>query len=98
MSKETEQAVTAKCEELKNMLLEKNRRYGDSALNPRRVFSTADSLEQLRVRMDDKLSRIANLAKIDGDSEDAWFDLAGYIVLYIIGKERQRKGGAADGQ
>ncbi len=81
-------AIAAKCDELKAMLLEKNRRYGDSALNPRRVFSKSDPLEQLRVRMDDKLSRISNLAEVDGDSEDACMDLAGYLLLYLVARQR----------
>ena len=28
---------------IKKLLLEKNRRYGDSALNPRRIFSKLDN-------------------------------------------------------
>ena len=44
---------------IEDMLVEKNAAYGDSALNPVRVFSKADPLEQLRVRIDDKLSRLA---------------------------------------
>jgi len=33
--------------------------YGNLALAPLRIFSRADPVEQLNVRIDDKLSRIA---------------------------------------
>ena len=42
------------CHEVAQMLIEKNVSYGDSALNPIRLFSGADSQEQLKVRIDDK--------------------------------------------
>jgi len=43
---------------IKQMLLQKNEAYGDSALTPVRIFSKASPIEQLLVRIDDKLSRI----------------------------------------
>lgn len=77
------------CDRLKNLLLEKNRKYGDSALNPCRVFSKSDAVEQLKVRMDDKLSRIRN-AQSDED-EDVYMDLAGYLVLMMVAREDKRR-------
>ena len=81
----TAERIAAKCDELKAMLLEKNRKYGDSALNPCRVFSRANSVEQILVRIDDKLSRIQN--RQNDDDEDAVMDLAGYLILLMIAKE-----------
>jgi hypothetical protein len=75
------------CDEVKRLLLEKNRKYGDAALSPVRIFSKANSAEQLRVRIDDKLSRIANGA-LDED-EDPLLDLIGYLVLLKISMNRQ---------
>jgi hypothetical protein len=66
------------------MLIEKNRKYGNSALEPVRIFSRADTAEQIRVRIDDKLSRIRTQA--DDDDEDAYMDLAGYLVLYLMAR------------
>ena len=60
-------------------LTEKNRRYGDSAASPLRVFSHAETDEQLRVRIDDKLSRIARGTGVD--DEDTLLDLCGYLAL-----------------
>lgn len=72
--------------DLYDLLCEKNRKYGDSALNPVRIMSKADSMEQIKVRIDDKLNRIMN-QQID-DDEDAEKDLFGYLALYHIAKLR----------
>lgn len=65
------------------MLEEKNAQYGDSASNPLRIFSKATSDEGLRVRIDDKLSRIA---RGNGQgNEDAIKDLIGYLALLATG-------------
>ncbi len=77
----TADLIRTECETIAGMLLEKNRAYGNSALNPVRVFSTADPVEQLRVRIDDKLSR---LARGSGDGEYTILDLIGYLVLLRI--------------
>ncbi len=52
------------CLEVAQMLIEKNISYGNSALDPIRIFSTADSTEQLKVRIDDKLNRVKNNRRI----------------------------------
>lgn len=80
--------IAAVCDELKALLLDKNRRYGNSALQPMRVFSKADPIEQINVRLDDKLSRLLS-AQAD-DEEDAEFDLLGYLVLKRVAKKLQR--------
>jgi ribosomal protein L37E len=71
--------------ELRSMLLAKNAAYGDSALNPVRVFSQADPVEQLRVRIDDKISRLMRGAAC---GEDTVGDLMGYLVLLKIAEGR----------
>lgn len=63
------------------MLKRKNKAYGNSALEPLRIFSKADDIEQLKVRIDDKLSRIRNGV---ADGEDAELDLVGYLVIKRI--------------
>lgn len=73
------------CEEVKEMLLDKNRKYGDSALNPQRIFSKANPIEQINVRIDDKLSRIKS-GQGDED-EDVESDLLGYLVLKNVAKK-----------
>lgn len=67
-------------------LVTKNKAYGDSALNPVRIFSKADPTEQLRVRVDDKLSR---LARGEDAGEDTVLDLIGYLVLLRIAEGKK---------
>lgn len=72
--------------EVRDTLIAKNKAYGNSALEPVRVFSTADPVEQLRVRIDDKLSRLKSSAV---DNEDTVLDLMGYLVLLRIATRKQ---------
>ena len=82
------------CDEIRDMLIKKNESYGDSALNPRRVFSKAPSDEQLKVRIDDKLNRVA---QGNGDfGEDVILDLIGYFILYRIWQRRNQKNPAPE--
>ena len=71
--------------EIGTMLLNKNRKYGDSALNPSRIFSKSSPEEQIRVRIDDKLSRIKN--QQDDEDEDVIKDLIGYLILLRIARK-----------
>lgn len=67
------------------MLIEKNRKYGNSALEPQRIFSKASAVEQIKVRIDDKLSRMKN--QQNDEDEDVISDLIGYLILLKIAKE-----------
>jgi len=86
MTFDSQQKIAEVCDDIKNMLIEKNMKYGDSALNPIRVMSQADSVEQIKVRIDDKLNRLSQ-GHID-DDEDVINDLIGYFVLLKIAKEQ----------
>jgi hypothetical protein len=74
------------CRQIEKMLVEKNLAYGDSALDPVRIFSKATNIEQLLVRIDDKLSRFARGTDYPGDNDIE--DLIGYLVLLKIANER----------
>jgi hypothetical protein len=75
--------VRAELARVEAVLLEKNAAYGNSALEPVRVFSRASTVEQILVRIDDKLSR---LARGSGAGEDVELDLVGYLVLLRIAR------------
>lgn len=75
------------CNGIASLVIDKNRKYGNSALSPMRIFSKADALEQILVRIDDKLARISN-QNID-DDEDVIKDLIGYLVLLQIALSRK---------
>lgn len=79
------EAILRECSSLAEMLIEKNIAYGDSAMNPVRVFARdIDARAQILVRIDDKLSRIA---RGHAAGEDAVLDLLGYLILYRISSE-----------
>ncbi len=74
------------CDSVADMLIKKNESYGDSALSPLRCFSRLDPEEGLRVRIDDKISRL-----ICGDrrfNEDTEMDLMGYLILLRVARLR----------
>lgn len=73
------QEILQQVKRIANMLIEKNAKYGNSALRPKRIFSRVDPIEQINIRIDDKLSRIAN--QNANDDEDAEMDLIGYLIL-----------------
>lgn len=85
MSDVFEADVRAVLAEVGDMLIEKNRAYGNSALDPVRVFSRASVVEQLLVRIDDKLSR---LARGSAAGEDVEKDLLGYLVILRVARKR----------
>jgi hypothetical protein len=91
MTDDIRQLIIHECDALKALLLLKNEKYGNSALEPTRVFSKADPVEQLRVRIDDKLSRIRTSGESAAD-EDTTQDLMGYLVLLRVAAKLQKRG------
>lgn len=85
---DTQTHISIICDQVKELLLEKNKKYGDSALNPARVFSQASPVEQILVRIDDKLNRIKQGAGLLANDEDVIMDLIGYLVLLKIALNR----------
>jgi len=63
-----------------DLLIRKNRAYGNTALNPTNVFSKLSAKEAICARIDDKLSRISNTGLHD-ETEDTVDDLIGYLLL-----------------
>jgi len=76
--------IRTECDELADMLIAKNQKYGNSALEPMRVFSRASPVEQILTRIDDKISRL-RVASLDED-EDVVLDLLGYLVLLRVAR------------
>ena len=69
--------------EIRELLVSKNLKYGNSALEPLGVFSQLSAKDGLLVRIDDKLKRIKN-GSLEKDDEDVINDLVGYLVLLKI--------------
>lgn len=87
----TQLQIAKICDDIKHLLLSKNEKYGDSALNPCRIFSQASTVEQLLVRIDDKLNRIQKGAGLLASDEDVINDLIGYLVLLKIALEKTQQ-------
>lgn len=79
--------IQAECRRVEAILLDKNKQYGNSALEPMRIFSRANPEEQLLVRIDDKLSRLVNRT----DPEDVILDLIGYLILLRVARSTKKE-------
>ena len=75
--------------EIRELLITKNIKYGNSALEPLGVFSKLSAKEGILVRIDDKLKRIKN-GSLEKDDEDVINDLIGYLVLLKIQTQEER--------
>ncbi len=80
--------IDRECAAIAELLKAKNEEYGNGALKPLRLFSKADPIEQLNVRIDDKLSRLYR--GITGQ-EDTTLDLIGYLILRRIAQRGQKE-------
>jgi hypothetical protein len=83
-----ENEIVKTCHEICQLLVEKNRKYGNSAFKPKRIFSKCTNIEQLLVRIDDKLSRISS-SGMQSPDEDTLNDLIGYLILLKIVTEKE---------
>jgi len=86
MSKQTQADIRRIAKEIGELVVAKNEAYGDSAVDPVRIFSKATPVEQILVRLDDKLSRFARGHSYPGDNDID--DIMGYLILLKIAKER----------
>jgi len=81
---ETQQKISDICDNLKEFLIEKNRRYGNSALEPMKIFGDFDAEDLLKIRLTDKIMRIKN-SEIDRKND--YIDMLGYIILLCVSKD-----------
>jgi hypothetical protein len=81
--------IKSECDALKALLLEKNEAYGSSIFEPVRIFSKADTEEQILTRIDDKLSRVMRGKEFQGD--DTLSDLVGYLLMLKIFRKINKK-------
>ena len=90
----TEDSFRMKCAKIAatvvNLLAEKNEQYGDSAFDPIRFFSDLPPDAGLRVRIDDKLSRLMRGSDTIESDIDVIEDLIGYFILLRLTMEDER--------
>ena len=78
-----------KAKEILDLLKEKNKAYGNSALEPANIFSQANAIDSLCARIDDKLMRIKNKGIYDA-TEDTILDLIGYLLLLSMAIDKEK--------
>lgn len=90
LEKEVASSTQCKIKEIlsamQDLLLYKNQKYGDSAINPLQVFTkhiqhVEPSTAAILVRLDDKLSRVRNAEELRINDVS---DILGYCTLLLI--------------
>jgi len=77
-----EENITSVLNSLCDLIVEKNRRYGDSALEPVRLFAPRiEPGDAIRIRLDDKLARVRNSGEL---RKNDVADIMGYLCLLCI--------------
>ena len=79
----TQQKIAEITEAMRDLLLYKNQKYGDSALNPKKIFYKGDAQNSILIRLDDKLGRIMANADAAPRINDV-ADIIGYCTLLLI--------------
>ena len=78
---ESQKKIVEICDSMKDLLLYKNQKYGDSALNPNNIFYKGDSTNSIKIRLDDKIGRIKNCEEIRVNDV---CDIIGYCTLLLV--------------
>jgi len=66
---------------IQELLLEKNKRYGDAAINPTNTFSKLSGNASIKIRLDDKINRVKASEEIRVNDV---CDIIGYCTLLLI--------------
>lgn len=80
---ETQNHIVNVCEGIKDLLLYKNKKYGDAALNPRKIFYKGNSTNSILIRLNDKITRIENNTEEIPRINDI-ADTIGYSILLLV--------------
>ena len=79
----TQQKIHQIINAMKDLLLYKNQKYGDSAINPKGIFYKGDSTNSILIRLDDKLGRVMSNTEDKPRVNDVC-DIIGYCTLLLI--------------
>ncbi len=77
---ESQEKIVEICDAIKDLLLYKNKKYGDSALHPNNIFYKGDSTNSIKIRLDDKVGRIKNCEETRVNDVS---DVVGYSILLL---------------
>lgn len=79
----TQRKIREITEAMKDLLLYKNNKYGDSAINLKKIFYKGDSTNSILIRLDDKLGRVMSNTEEKPRVNDVC-DIIGYCTLLLI--------------
>lgn len=92
--KTQEELIIEKCEEVKDLLIRKNRDYGNSAEKTYIKWGDVSFM----LRLEDKMNRLETLIKNNGEyevedekMEDTALDGAGYFLLWLVEMEKRKR-------
>ena len=88
ISTETRKQIKLTMKRIEKLLISKNLQYGDSVMEPIGLFAKGNVEDLVRVRIDDKLSRLKSGDDSIESDVDIVEDLIGYLVLLRIIMER----------
>lgn len=80
---DTQQKLIDVLDGMKGLLLYKNRKYGDSAINPKKIFYKGDSTNSILIRLDDKIGRVMSNPDDKPRVNDV-ADIIGYCTLLLV--------------
>jgi hypothetical protein len=80
---DTQRKIIDVLDGMKNLLLYKNQKYGDSALKPKNIFYKGDATNSILVRLDDKIGRVIFNTEEKPRVNDV-ADIIGYCTLLLI--------------
>ena len=84
---DTQQAIKDFFDGIGKMVVEKKKRYGNSALDPLNIFGKHTEqyddpiMKNMLVRLDEKLNRIKNADEL---RDNDMLDIAGYFALFFV--------------
>lgn len=80
---ETQQKIKDILSGMTDLLLYKNKKYGDSAVNPKKIFYKGDSTNSILIRLDDKIGRVMSNTEEKPRVNDV-ADIIGYCTLLLV--------------
>lgn len=80
---DTQKRITEVLDGMKDLLLYKNQKYGDSAIKPKKIFYKGDSTNSILIRLDDKICRVISNTEERPRVNDV-ADIIGYCTLLLI--------------
>ena len=80
--------IRKKCDQIRDLLIEKNKSYGNSVFD-RGVLFEVDPMYAIQARINDKLNRIKSKETYMSDND--LMDLTGYLILLQVYKDHKEK-------